>query len=171
MEVVGQATLGRHPRAKDAKGHILTLLLRRLRQELVVRSMPPAGPPLAWLLDGTVPTMIADNDATVLLASQFAELPLALEVPQSSFVVQHPWLDEQDARIQRRSSQTTSLYDPMCEAVPKSGDITLGGLVSVPLTYVQQRAFASVGFQNRLVAIGAQPSIPPIGQESLQRLA
>ena len=70
VEVVGQATLDRHPRAKDAQGRILTLLLCRLRQELVVRNMPPAGPPLAWLLDGTAPTMVADNDDTVLLASQ-----------------------------------------------------------------------------------------------------
>ena len=45
--------------------------------------MPPAGPPLAWFLDGTVLTMLADNDATVLLASQFAKLPLSLEVAQA----------------------------------------------------------------------------------------
>ena len=83
MEVVGQATLGRHPRAKDAKGRILALLLRRFRHELVVRNMPPAGPPLAWLPDGTIPTVIADNDAMVLLASQFAKLPLSLEVAQA----------------------------------------------------------------------------------------
>jgi hypothetical protein len=149
MDVVSQATHNRHPRAKDAQGRIPNLLLRRIRQDIVVRNMLPAGPPLAWLLDGTVPTMMALDDATALLASQRAKLLLALEVAQSSFVVQHPRLGEHDARTHGRSPQQVSLHDPIFGAVPRSGDVTLGGFASVPLAYFQRRAFASVGFQNR----------------------
>jgi hypothetical protein len=130
MEVVSQATHNRHPRAKDAQGRIPNLLIRRIRQEIVVRNMLPAGPPLAWLFDGTAPTKMAHDDATVLLASQPAKRSLALEMAPSSFVGQHPRLGEHDARIQGRSHQKVSLHDPLCGAVLRSGDITLGGLAS-----------------------------------------
>jgi hypothetical protein len=82
-------------------------------------------------------------------------------IDSASFVVQRPRFGEQIARKHLRKPQTTSLHVPLSGAGDKSGDIRLGDFVSAPLA--QWHVVAGVGFQNRLVAMGAKPLIAPVG--------